>query len=201
MSTSDVAICNRALHKLGAGTITSLSENKEKARVMNVAFEPVRRAELRRHRWRFSIKRASLAALAAAPDSDYSFQYQLPNDFLRLIEGGALTNMADLTDFRASSTALYSVEGGKILTNIGAPLPIRYIADITDASLFDSCFVESFAARLALESVERITESTTKRADLAQDYRTSIREATRANALEVAAESSADSEWVTARAQ
>lgn len=199
MTVSAVSICNRALHKLGTGTITDLTDNSEKARVMNVAYEPVRDAELRRHRWRFAIKRTSLAALADTPDSDYEYQYQVPGDFLRLIEGGDIVSLADLSDYRSLSSAAYSLEGRTILTDLGAPLAIRYIARIEDTTLYDSCFVESLAARLAFETVERITESSQKKSDLMVDYRESIKEAIRANALERAAEGIADDTWVLAR--
>lgn len=201
MTVSAVSICNRALHKLGAGTINSLADNNEKARVMNVAYEPVRDAELRRHRWRFAIKRTSLAALADAPDSDYDYQYQVPGDFLRLIEGGDIVSLCDLSDYRALSSATYSLEGRTILTDLGAPLSIRYIARIEDTTLFDSCFVETLACRLAVECVERITESSSKSQDLQIQYRQSINEAVRANALERASEAAADDSWVLARIQ
>lgn len=200
MAVSDISICNRALQKLGATAITSLDESNVKARVMKLAYEPVRRAELRRRRWKFSIKRVSLAALTEAPDSDYARQFQLPNGFLRLIEGGDITSAADLTDYRGSAP-LYSIEGGRLLTNLPAPLAIRYLADITDASLFDSAFVESFSARLALETCEAITESSSKKQDLMMDYRLSIKEASAANAFEKASESIADDSWIIARTQ
>ena len=201
MAVSDISICNRALQKLGAVAITSLDDENVKARAMRLAFEPIRRAEIRRRRWRFAIKRVTLPALSAAPDSDYAYQYQLPNDYLRLIEGGDLRTCADLTDYRNGIEGLYSVEGGLLLTNLGAPLSIRYLADITDASLFDSAFVESFAARLALEACEAITESSSKKNDLVADYRYCIREASAANAFERASEAVADDTWIMSRAQ
>lgn len=197
--TSDVSICNRALQKLGAASITSLDDNNVRGRAMNLAFEPVRDAELRRHRWRFAIKRTSIARLVAAPDSGFSYQYQVPNDFLRLIEGGDIASTADLSDYRGVSGAAYSVENGRILTNYSSPLAIRYIARITDASLFDSAFCEALSARLAVETCETITESTQKKADLFRDYQVAIREAVRANSLEVASEAIADDTWVLAR--
>lgn len=201
MSTSDVAICNRALNKLGADSIISLTDDNSRARAMNVAYEPVRRAEIRRHRWRFAIKRASLPALSATPISDFAYQYQVPNDFLRLIEGGDLQSIADISDYRTRSNAFYSLEGRVILCNVASPIKIRYLADITDAASFDTCFVETFACRLARETVAKITESTTKEQVLMADYKQSVREAEKANALEVAAESRPDSEWVLARNQ
>lgn len=196
---SDVSICSRALHKLGAGTIVTLDDNNERARVMKQAYEPVRLAELRRHRWKFSIMRTSLPALSDAPDSDYLYAYELPAGFVRLLEGGDLTSLADLNDYRGGARALYSLEGRKVLTDYTAPLAIRYVADITDTALMDVAFIETLSCRLAYECVERITESNAKKDDLRRDYRQSVLEAIRANALEGASQATADDSWIMAR--
>lgn len=201
MASSEVIICNAALSKLGAGTITALNQNNDNARTMNLRYATVRDAELHRRRWKFSIRRTSLAALADAPEFGYAFQYQLPNDYLRLIEGGDIANFADLSDYRTSSDmALYSIEGKKILTDLGAPLNIRYIARITDTTQFNSSFDEAFASRLALECCERVTQSTSKKEACRVDYAQAIREAARANAVEAPPVDMGDDSWVLARA-
>lgn len=201
MSASEVSICNRALQLLGSDTIISLTDDNNRARAMNLAYQPVRDAEQERHRWRFCIKRDSLAALATAPSFGYAYQYQRPNDYLRLIEGGDLTSAADLSDYRTGSSALYSIEGDRILTDLGAPLNIRYLARIEDTSLFSPSFCEALSARLADDCCERITQSDSKRQLSTAAYKRAIQEAVRANALEVATESQADSEWVVGRVQ
>lgn len=198
---SEVSICCAALTKLGAEPILALTDSSNRGRVMNARYAAVRDAELRRHRWRFSIKRDSLVALAAAPASDYGAQFQVPNDFLRLIEGGDIYSLPDLTDYRGRESALYSLEGRVILTNLGAPLKIRYIAQIVDTSLFDSTFVEALASRLAYETCKKITGNDNEKQTCWADYRNSIREAIQANALELAPQSPGDDTWVAARAQ
>lgn len=200
MTISNVSIANRALQMLGADSIINLTEDSNKARALNIAFEPVRDAELERRRWRFSIKRSSLAALAAAPASDYARQFQLPNDYLRLIPGGALVSVADVSDFRSFTNALYSVEGDAVLTNLPAPLKIRYIARITDAGLFSPSFAEALAARLAHTCCERITQSDSKQQLAWGYYKQALREAAFANAIERPAESVGDDSWVIVRA-
>jgi hypothetical protein len=198
---SEVDICNAALIKLGADTITALTDDNVRGRTMNSRYAGVRDAELRRHRWRFSIARVSLPALSSTPDSDYDFQYQVPNDFLRLIEGGDILSIANLTDFRSASNALYSLEGRAILTNLGAPLAIRHIAQITDTATFDAAFTEALAARLAFECCKKITGNETEKESCWADYKNAIREAIRANALEAAPQDPADDSWVVARAR
>lgn len=201
MSATVVSICNRALQILGEESILNLTEDNNKARALNITYEPVRDAELHRRRWRFSIARASLAADSSPPASDYARRFLLPNDYLRLVPGGALLSMSDLSDYRGRSSALWSVEGRYILTDLPAPLQIRYIYRVTDAGLFNPSFAEALAARIAAECCYRITGSDTKEQLCWGKYKAAIKEATIANALEGAPESRADDTWVTARLQ
>jgi hypothetical protein len=200
MSTSDVSICNAALIKLGADPIIALTDDTNRARTISARFESVRDAEIRRRNWRFAIKRTSLAADADAPDSDFDYAYSVPNDFLRMLRGGDIVEVADMSDYRSGSNELFSLENGKILTNLGAPLSIRYIARITDPALFDSAFIEALACRLAFECCEKITQSDSKKQLIWADYKNSISEAKRANAFEVSSQSVGDDTWVIARA-
>lgn len=199
MPASIISICNRALQILGADSIINLQEDNNRTRALNIAYEPVRDAELQRRRWRFSIKRVSLPALSATPDSDYARQFQLPNDYLRLIPGGDLRTLTDMSDYRSMGSALYSVEGMQLLTNLGAPLAIRYIARITDAAIYNASFAEALSARIAHACCERITQSDSKQQLAWGLYKQAIKEATLANAIEGAPESVADDTWVVAR--
>jgi hypothetical protein len=198
---SETSICNAALSKLGAEPILALTDNNNRGRTMNARYAGVRDAELRRHRWKFSITRDSLAALASTPDSDFGHAFQLPNDFLRLIEGGDIQSFADLSDFRTGESALYSIEGRTILTSLAAPLRIRYIAQVADTALFDSCFVEALASRLAYECCKKITGNENEKESCWADYKNALTEAKRANALEGAPQQLADDSWVLARAR
>ena len=203
MASSDIQIANRALQKLGSPTqITSFSDPSTAARALNVAYIPVRDAELRRRRWKFSITRANLAALSTPPiNGAYSTQFQLPSNCLRVLEVGDYWPGADTSDYRNRSVAEFTIEGGVILTNIAAPLSLRYIQQITNPGMFDSTFVEAFAARLAWETCEQITQSADKRKLAIQEYKTAILEAVQANALETAPEFKADDSWMMSRIQ
>lgn len=201
MAASETQIANIGLQMLGARSILDLTEDTLEGREMNLAFATVRDAELNRRRWRFSFSRVSLPALVSTPDSDYDLEYQLPGDFIRLLEGGDIRSLVDMSDFRAANgAALYSIEGRKILTNLTAPLAIRYIARITDTTLFTPAFDMAFAAALAKQTCQKITQSTEKVVVCDREYRAAIREAAQANALELPPEQTADDTWVIARA-
>jgi hypothetical protein len=201
---SQVDIANLALSYLGAATITSLSDPTTSARVINAEYDLHRKAELRGpNRWRFAIARTTMAASATSPASGpYSYQYPLPADCLRVLDVGDSFPAIDLSDYRTSwTTADYQLEGRQILTNLPAPLSLRYTQDLTDTSQFDSLFVIALAAKLAWTCCERITQSEVKRKLAIDQYQSAISDARRTNALELVPEYPADSAWVIARMQ
>lgn len=196
---SVIEICNRALTKLGESRILALTDDSKAARTLNSMYAIVRDAELRASRWRFSIKRASLAELAAPPEYGFVRQFQLPTDCLKVLEAGDRYPGVDLSDYVQTDNSDYAIEGNAILTNWGAPLRVRYVARITDPTLFDACFVESLACRLAFESAEAITDSTTRKQQLERDYERAMMDARKANAIERPPQKMADDTWMIAR--
>lgn len=199
---SQLDICNLSLQMLGASSILNLSDNNNKSRQMQLAYDPVRLAELRRHRWKFSILRANLAASATPPvNGVYSKAFQLPPDNLRVLNVGPWDPGGDTSDYRYRTTAEYSIEAGMILANMAAPLPIRYITNATPTGQFDSAFTMAFVARLAWHTCESITQSGEKRQLAMAEYKAAISEAIRSNALESPPEFKDDDSWVTARIQ
>lgn len=188
MATSNVAIANRALQKLGAERIESLTQDDPNARSMNAAFEIVRDAELRRYRWSFAIKRASIAADSSDTLWGGWNRYTLPNDFLMLIRDDETGQAPD-----------WRVEGLFIITADASPLEIRYVARIEDPTFFDALFIEAFASKLAVETCQEITQSTSKKESAKSDYAFAINEATRLGAIEKPAEEFPEDSWLNAR--
>lgn len=196
---SEVDICNRALGKLGAATIISLDDDDPKAVALNIAYPAVRDKELRQRRWRFALERTQLVADAVAPSFGFTLRFPLPADCLRVIQVGQYDLGPNLSDYRAAPTELWSIEGRAILTNLSAPLPIRYIKRIEDTGLFDASFVEALASRLAYDTCYRITQSNEREDRCMRDYSLALSEARRTNALEVAPSEPSDDTWVMAR--
>jgi hypothetical protein len=192
--TSKVLIANRALTKLGEARIISLDSTLKTAATIDSMYDTVLNSELRARRWHFAKRRAELPALSDRPEFGFRSQYLLPMDFLALIQ------LADLSIYpKASYEGVFSIEGRQILTNLSAPLRIRYIASITDPNFFDASFVEVFACRLALEACESITQSETKFNRVAKMYATALSDAIRANALERPAQAIGEDTWLESR--
>lgn len=198
---SQVEIANNALTLLGAVLINAITDQNNPARAINAVWNLQRDAELRKHRWKFSITRGSMPALAAAPLSGpYTQQFQLPTGCLRVLDVGDSWPAADLSDFRSGPTTDdYSIEGGMVLSNLSAPLSIRYVQQIVDPTQWDPAFAAAFAARIARITCFRITQSTAKEKDCEAEYGQMIKDAIRANALETTPTFAADDTWIAAR--
>jgi len=204
---SSTDICNRALQKLGAKRIATLNDASPSARAVNLAYDIVRRAELRKRVWNFSIQRASLSADAIPPSWGRQNSFTLPPDFLRLAESypEQLTNDVNVVGVTVAFTAEFTgmkdwvIEQNKIVTNDDAPLEIRYVQDITDTTLFDPLFSEALSTAIAFEICEELTQSNTKKQAMGQHYLAIIDEAKLANSMEVAPADPPPDTWLAAR--
>jgi len=195
---SQVDIANRALTKLGEARIVSFTDNTNIARTVNSMWDVVRDAELRSHVWRFALARASLPALVDASTFGYNYQYQLPSDCLRLVEVAEF-RVNNLADYINRDDSIYTVEGNKILTDLGAPLNIRYIQQTLDTAQFTIDFVEVLACRLAAEMAEILTNSMPKRQMAWQEYNQAVSLAVKTNSLELPSKSAFDDSWMIGR--
>lgn len=130
------------------------------------------RTLLAEHPWNFAIKRARLNK-HGTPEFGYLHSYKLPTDALRWLPPG----LGDCNFFVGEE------ENGLILTDAGAPLNIRYIANIDDWSLWPPHFAEAMAYKLAMELAESITQIQSNVADAADKFRDVLRTAKRADGL------------------
>lgn len=186
MAQTAIDCCNSALQRVGAATITSLSDNSPEARACSVAYDSNRRDELRKHRWNFAIKRVALSPDSTAPAFDYTYQFTLPSDCLRVLRP-------------ATPDLDWVSEGRKILTNDSDTLYLRYIADIEDCAQWDASFYNVVAGALAVDIVEKLTQSNQKKQMLIQQYEGDVRMARRVDAFESGPEDAADDDWWIAR--
>lgn len=196
---SQVDICNRALIKLGAGQITSITDNTKAARVLSGLWDTVRQAELSKRFWVFALTRTTMAALGTTPAWGFSYQYQLPTDFLKLAQINDIFIAPGLMDYRNGDDSPYAIEGETLLTDFGAPLKIRYVRDVTDAGTFDALFCDMLAARLAYEACYSITQSREGQNEAKEDYRASAREASISNAIAKPPQGLLDDSWMMGR--
>ena len=190
MATSETSICNVALQKLGQGRIASLSEDSDTARACVLCYEAMRDRELRANKWKFALTRVTLSASATAPDFTYANAFVLPADCLRPLFP-ARTDMDWKVENHLGSPA--------ILTNDGTTLELRYVARITDPTIFDPLFVDALACKMAWQMCEKFTQSNSKKDSALNEYVIAIREAKKVNAIEIGLQVQPVDEWVTGR--
>lgn len=183
---SVVDICNRALSRIGASRITSITDAVKPAKACNSAYNLVRDEVLREHPWNCTITRQALAPLSTDPVYEYDNQYQLPSDCLRLLE--VQNNDYD-----------YVIEGRAILTDYGSTLNIKYQKREEDPQQYDSLLVSVIAARLAWEICEELTQSRTKTMDKRDEYKQILAAAKMVDAQEQSPSTFDEDDWITVR--
>lgn len=161
MATTDTAICNSAIAKVGGALITSLDEASVRARLFKEQYPKIRDELLYGHPWRFAMKTVNLALVAGPSPSFYEHKYALPLDCLRVID----------TDDNYSQ---WAVEDGFFLSNSGTAL-VRYVSRVTDASKFSPGFSELLSAKLAADLSYSMVQSVTLKQQLMSEYKDQLK--------------------------
>lgn len=192
-----VEIANRALTKLGESSITSLADDTKSARVISALYEVVRDAEISAHSWAFARARVKLPAETEKPAFGWQYQYLLPADCLRVLLAGCWP-MPDMSNYVQADSRVYDIEGGRILTNIGPALELKYLQRVVDTSLYPPAFVEALACKLAVEAAEILTGSNSKRELAWREYEMAVKTAKRINAIGLPPVMVQDDSWMAA---
>lgn len=185
MSVSQVSICNSALIKVGAERISAITEDNKRAKILAAVWDQTRDSILRAHKWNFATKRVTLAPTSDTPEWGYDYEYDLPNDLLRLLEPDP-------------DTIEFVVEGRKILTDEDS-LDVLYIYRHEDESDWDACFAEAMAWGLAAEIAYNLTQSSTLSQLCDQKYQKVIAEARWADSTEGSGLSLEADDWTESR--
>ena len=189
MASSEVAIVNLALAKLGEESLTALTDENPAGRLANRNYASLRDAVLRERQWNCATRRTTLSKLATAPTFGFSNAFALPADFVRLIQ---LEDQSD--DFRIENTT-----DGRVVVSDNNSVNLVYIFRLTDVVKMDELLKQAIAARLAWEFAYKLTGDRNLRNDMAAEYQRVLAEAAHVDALEAPVETIQPSEWVEAR--
>ncbi|SEB73234.1 hypothetical protein SAMN05216178_2044 [Pseudomonas saponiphila] len=152
-----VSICSNALLMLGAKSINDFNEPVDRAKIAANLYPTVRNDLLRTHPWNCTIKRVLLAPDATPPAFGYANQFELPADFLRVLEVGQAGLQVD-----------YLVEGRQILAN-ATSLELRYVYLNEIENTWDANLVALLTLAMAAAMAYAITQSAAVRDSLKQD--------------------------------
>lgn len=151
-----VTVCNGALRKIGQPPITALSDSNKAGRACNAEYDKIRKLVLRLYPWGFASDRVVLAPDPAAPAFGFTYQHELPSDYLRVIE---------LVDYDGD----YRVEGRKLLCDSDV-VYLRYVKDVAVDNA-DDLYIEALEWYLAYTLSRYFTESETVRQEALNGFK------------------------------
>ncbi|WP_149540454.1 hypothetical protein [Siccirubricoccus phaeus] len=170
MALSALALCSRALLKIGAQPIASLDEGTAEAEVAANLYPAVRDALLSLFPWSFATAQAALPRLSARPTADFDHAFQLPVDFLRALSAGTPNSGRGLV-YRILEDRLHCSAEQVILSYIFRPVE----------AAFPPFFAAALATRLAAEFCIPLTENTSRAQLLLNQAEAELRSARQAD--------------------
>lgn len=130
--------------------IDSLDDDHPLVRFMAREFGYIRDEVLQTYPWHFASTRYLIAVDADAPAFGWNYAYTVPAGVIRVLP---LRYMGTKDGARIDC----ELEGGKILTNVEGPLPIRAIQRVTNIARWQPLAARVFANRLAMVGATRVT--------------------------------------------
>lgn len=151
MALNDVALCSRALIRIGAAPITSFSDGTAESEIAGALYAPVRDALLSAYAWSFASGQIALTQLETPPLADYGYAYQLPGDFLRALSAGVGARGRGL-NYRIARGQLHTNSATAVLTYVFRP----------EEEEFPPYFDQALISRLSAEFTIPVTENTSR---------------------------------------
>lgn len=151
-------ICNIALSKIGAAKITAMSD-KSDISLQNI-YNQARDGLLIKYPWNFARAREELTPNDEAPAFEWAYAYDLPMDFIGRPE---LYN----------SKAEFIIEGLTLLCN-DDKIQLKYTAQVTDVTMYNSLFIECLILGVASELAVIITNDQRLKDSLAAEQRVKL---------------------------
>lgn len=193
--TVAVDICNAALIKLAQEPIEDLSDDVKSARICKARYQTVLESVLRDSLWNFAIKREVLPQSTEELNFGEGNVHELPQDCVRLIRVGQYPAVD------GNAREYYKIEGRKLITFFqqGVEANIMYVSSNIPEEFFDASFKEAVATRLAVEICYSITQSSSLKEQLRQEYREMVGDSRSINSQEITPDNFVFDEFTSAR--
>lgn len=126
--------------------------------------------------------------------------FRLPANFLRRAPQDP---KAGSVSFLGAPTGLmyddWLLTNQYIVSRCSYPIVLRFVADVTNVATFDDMFCELLAARIGMEVVERLTQSTAKLGAISAMYKQFGTDARAVNGIETGATEPPEDDYITCR--
>ncbi len=123
MALDAVAVCNRALTFLGVSNITALTDDSKEAKACSQVFTECLWELLGEADWSFATKTVKLQNNGNTPTSGYSYEFDLPADFVRCLSD-TQRSVAETSRWELVGGTIHSDSPEITLTYIHAALPV-----------------------------------------------------------------------------
>lgn len=155
---TQVSIQSNALLMLGGSTIDSPDQTGDHARLARNLYPSVRDDVLRLHSWNCATKRVMLSPLVATPAFDFSYQFQLPGDWLRTLQVG-----------KKGASIAFRNEGMRILANVNT-LPLVYCFRNDIEATWSANLIHVMELAMAAKMAYAVTSSASMRDSMRDEY-------------------------------
>lgn len=163
---SQVDICNLALTRVGAATITSLTDGTREANLCNILYDEVAEEVMAEGAWSTCTFRATLNQTTNTPVYEYTYEYQLPTN-------PRILKFLEVQDDR-SLDITYDIEEDKLLTDEGS-VKVKYIGFLEDPGSYGAYLKAAIVSRLSHELAYTITGSASVAEKMWQRYQVDLR--------------------------
>lgn len=159
---ADVDIANLALGYLGEQQIVSFTEDTREAKLCSLHYSNIKRALLESKRWSVARREQRLTRLTKKPVTRYQYVYQLPADYLRVLDVNAVSepvveDSVTQPDLKSRPIRDFEIAGNELYTS-AEYVSLTYTANV-DESLLSDLFVQALAVKLAARIAPALGEA------------------------------------------
>lgn len=176
---TDIEIASAALTALGTEGITSFEDDSDEARAAQAFYAPVRDLVLGERVWSFAKKQFILDPHADAPLFGWTKKFELPAEVVRVhrVDDGTL-----------EYTTPWELQGRFIFSDVDR-VYVTAVRREEDTSLYTPGFCIAVSLRLAAVLAVPMKENRQLKADLLEEYRFELKEASGVDATQGKSES------------
>ena len=158
---TDVKVCNKALLLLGAEPITSFSDGSAAAQACDTIYKEVKFSTMGMYKWSFTVAKTQLTRDQASPQSEWTYQYQLPNDMLTGVPEAVRTSNTPGSLLFKDWEIGQAVDNSAVLRTEAVEIHIDSQRAVGEGAM-PTYFIQLLAYQLAWHLAEVITDQTTK---------------------------------------
>ncbi len=189
MGLSKVDIYNNALLKVSKKLVSTTDDGSFEEKICSQLFPQALQRTLGCHNWSSTIRRAELNRIIGTPSFGYQYQYQLPNDCVKVVRAYKST-LKDDFDF-------YWVTEGRLLLSDTEVVYIKYVREPQNTDQLNTHITDVLIWNLALGLCYPFTGDDNRERALRQEFETVILPRAKANdAMESREVEFEESPWI-----